>query len=140
MNLEVRHEQFIRFRHNEPFAADESKSTPEQRRQFYERFFVSIDSAEFGFHESDYRIFGDTAVVWGFAKFRVKRKGEAATADFYRTMQVFSELNGKWRLVADHRSRIPSGDQPGSNSELAHYPILGVCWSNFLSRPSLFLA
>jgi ketosteroid isomerase-like protein len=64
---------------------------------------VTFDSAEAT--DVVIRIFGDTAVVTGLAKFDIRVK-ERASSIQERFTDVYVKLNGRWQPVASHSTPI----------------------------------
>jgi ketosteroid isomerase-like protein len=56
-----------------------------------------------------YRILGTTGIVRGNVALTGKPKGGPATILFGRMTWTFVKVDGQWRVVAVHASRVPSG-------------------------------
>jgi hypothetical protein len=58
---------------------------------------------------SQFRIIGETGVVWGHTAFTLKPKDGPLAVLFIRQTWTFTKVNGKWLVIAAHFSRVPSG-------------------------------
>ena len=103
--MAMQHEQVVAMNPRSPDVID----TKAARRQGYEQLFAGMESFTVTPQNPQYRVVGDTGVVWGTYTISAKPKeGEAATfsARFSRT---YVRENGAWRLFLYHVSPVPEG-------------------------------
>ena len=104
--MAMQHEQVVVMN---PRSAD-ATDTHAARRQGYEQLFAGMESFTVTPQTPQYRVVGDTGVVWGTYSISAKPKdGEAATfpARFSRT---YVRENGAWQLFLYHVSPVPEGN------------------------------
>jgi len=101
----VMHDQAVSFGANAPFAGDSTAV----RRQGAATFFANLESVNVNPVNFQFRVFGDTAVAWGYYAAVVKAKDGPMEALFTRATQVYAKLDGKWVLVSFHMSYFPPG-------------------------------
>jgi ketosteroid isomerase-like protein len=63
------------------------------------------------FSDLKFKIYGDTAVVFGISKEKVSYKGEDMSGE-YRFTDVFVKKNGNWQCVATHVTKIAAKPKP----------------------------
>ena len=56
-----------------------------------------------------YRVVGDTGVVWGFQRVVEKPEDGPQVSFVRRVMLTYTKADGKWKLLARHDSHMPSG-------------------------------
>lgn len=78
------------------------------RQEFHELFAIH-ESLNLTPINPQYRVFGDTGVAWGHYAMMLKPKDGPARVEFLRYTDTLTKVNGKWRFVAMHVSRLPSG-------------------------------
>jgi ketosteroid isomerase-like protein len=60
-------------------------------------------------YKADYRVIGNTGLVWGVRAQTVRNKTTGAgKRTFLKTSLVFMKSEGKWGLVMEHNTPIPS--------------------------------
>ena len=100
------HDQIVDFGPVSPFPTDWKAA----RRQGFQALFNNSESFTVTPLNTQYRVIGDTGIVWGHAMFVMKPKDGPMQTNFGRAMGIWTKVEGKWRQVAAHLSRIPSGN------------------------------
>lgn len=92
--------------HNGPFAVDGKAAF----RQGARVLFNQTESMTMTPINPQYRGIGTTGLVWSHNAFTVKPKDGPMQTTFIRFTATYAKIDGKWLVVAEHLSRIPSGD------------------------------
>lgn len=87
--------------------------TKEVFRQAIERYFTDIiDFIRITPNTADFRVLGNTGLVWGHYAQTTKQKSGFIRTVYLRFAHTYMKIDGKWRLVLYHRSLIPNEDVP----------------------------
>jgi ketosteroid isomerase-like protein len=80
-------------------------------KQFYTKFFEThVYRARW--YKPDYRVIGNTGLVWGnMEETRINKKGGPTQRWLLKVSQVFVKVDGKWKGVLIHYTPIPSSPQ-----------------------------
>lgn len=78
-------------------------------QQYFQRIFANDESTAMEFIDPQYRIVGTTGIVRGHVAMTGKPKDGPAMILFGRLTWTFVKMDGQWRVVAVHASRVPSG-------------------------------
>ena len=100
------HDQAVGFGPGAPFAGESNAF----RRPGLTAFFASLETLNVTPINFQFRVFGDTAVAWGYFSAVSKPKDGPSQVVFVRATQTFAKSGGKWMLVSSHMSSIPSGN------------------------------
>jgi uncharacterized protein (TIGR02246 family) len=100
------HDQIVFFPPFSPFPAD-GKTT---FRQFTQMFFANHEAVTVTPINSQFRVIGNTGLVWSHLALAYKPKDGPLQTTFARETVTYVKSDGKWLAVAGHISRIPSGD------------------------------
>lgn len=87
--------------------------TKEAFRQAMEQYFNNIiDFIRITPHTADFRVLGNTGLVWGHYAQTTKQKSSLIRTVYIRFAHTYMKIDGTWRLVLYHRSLIPNEDIP----------------------------
>jgi ketosteroid isomerase-like protein len=102
----IEHDQIVFFGPFSPFPT-EGKAA---RRRSLQVIFDNIESYIGTPLNLQYRVIGDTGIVWGHVSIAVKPKDGPMQVFYGRETVTYVKVDGKWRVVAVHLSAIPSGN------------------------------
>jgi hypothetical protein len=74
---------------------------------------MEFDSLEFisvNTYNMQYRVVGNTGIVWGHSSASYKIKGEPIKTTHQRGTSTWVKSDGKWHMIMNHVSAIPPGD------------------------------
>ena len=74
---------------------------------------MTLGSLEYLFilpYNTQYKVVGNTGIVWGHASVYEKAKGEKAQTRYARMTSTWVKSGGKWLVLMAHSSPIPSGE------------------------------
>ena len=100
------HDQAVAFGANAPFPSDNTAVG----RPLLATAFASLESVNVTPLNFQFRIFGDTAVAYGYYAAAVKPKDGPRQVAVVRATQTYAKSGGKWQMISSHMSAIPSGD------------------------------
>ena len=100
------HDEAVFFNLVSPFPV-EGKAA---RQQFFRTVSAAHESVTITPSKPQFRIIGTTGMVWTHATHAHKPKDGAMITIFVRSTYTFAKTDGKWLMVAEHHSRLPSGD------------------------------
>ena len=84
----------------------------EQLRKPYAQYFEMMEVVLVKTYKDEYRIIGNTGLVWGLYSQTTKQKNGPLRTVYLRHASTYVKSEGKWKLVLYHRSLIPSEDIP----------------------------
>jgi len=84
----------------------------EQLRKAYARYFEMMELLRVTTYKDEYRVIGNTGLVWGLYSQTTKQKNGPLRTVYLRHASTYVKSEGKWKLVLYHRSLIPSEDIP----------------------------
>lgn len=61
-------------------------------------------------YNMQFRVLGNIGLIWGHQTQNIKAKGEPTKTFHLRVTQTWIKSEGKWYIVMNHLSAIPSGD------------------------------
>lgn len=102
----IQHEQIIALSPTAPSPIDGKAA----RRQGYQQLFDTMDTFRVTPHNPQYRVVGETGVVWGTYTIERKPKGGSATTTSVRFSRTYIRADGQWQLFVYHVSPIPEGN------------------------------
>jgi ketosteroid isomerase-like protein len=102
----IAHDQMVVFNAISPFPVDGKAA----QRQVYQTIFNNTESLTSTLLNFQYRVIGETGIVWGHMMFAVKPKDGPMQVSYGRALGTYTKVEGKWRLVAVHLSAIPLGN------------------------------
>jgi ketosteroid isomerase-like protein len=97
------------FGHTTAFPRPQSPDKDSFRRGL-EQYFNAMESIRITPHTAQFRVLGDTGLVWGHYAQTTKQKGGVIRTVYLRFAHTYMRIDGKWRLVLYHRSLIPNED------------------------------
>jgi ketosteroid isomerase-like protein len=103
----IYHDSWVTFGKSNPFP-----QITENNDEFWQRIkdWFAIREVVNGTQiDPQYRVVGNTGIVWGHTRRVVKQKDGPQETTYRRFMRTYVKLNGKWLLIARHASAIPSG-------------------------------
>lgn len=80
------------------------------RRQSYQQLFETMEIFTVTPQNPQYRVVGDTGVVWGTYTIERKPKGGSPTTSSVRFSRTYIKADGKWQLLVYHVSPVPAGN------------------------------
>ncbi|MGE0826319.1 MAG: DUF4440 domain-containing protein [Candidatus Binatia bacterium] len=99
------HDQIVFFSPAAPFAVDGKAGVLQAMRTLWR----NSDSIVWTIINPQFRVAENTGVTWGHYSFTVKPKDGSLRTEFARFLLTWTKVNGKWLIVAEHNSRLPSG-------------------------------
>jgi|SRR5882672_4135835 len=100
------HADFVVFPPLSPFAVEGKEAF----RQFAQMFFAGSESVTVTPIHPQFRVIGETGVIWTHLALTVKPQDGPVQTIFVREIVTYAKVGGTWRAVSNHLSRIPSGD------------------------------
>jgi ketosteroid isomerase-like protein len=100
------HDQEVLFAPDGPFAID-GKAT---WRQALQRLFANSESMTVTPVNPQFRVIGDTGIVWTHHIVSIKPKDGPLQTMYLRFNAAFARIDGRWKFATVHLSRIPSGN------------------------------
>lgn len=100
------HDGFVVFPPLSPFAVEGKEAF----RQFAQMFFAGSESVTVTPINPQFRVIGETGVIWTHLALSIKPHDGPLQTLFVREIVTYAKAGGKWRAVSNHLSRIPSGD------------------------------
>jgi hypothetical protein len=61
-------------------------------------------------YNMQYKVVGDTGIVWGHITIDTKPTGEPGQTNYLRHISTWIKSDGNWRWITFHNSTIPPGD------------------------------
>lgn len=102
----TQHEQVISLSPASPSPIDGKAA----RRQGYQKLFETMEAFTVTPDNPQYRVVGDTGVVWGTYTIESKPKGGPAATASVRFSRTYIKANGQWQLFVYHVSPVPAGN------------------------------
>jgi ketosteroid isomerase-like protein len=99
------HKDAVGFGPGAPFATESQAVS----RPGLTAFFAASESINVTPINFQFRVFGDTAIAWGYYSIAVKPKDGPTQVNFGRLLVTYAKLEGKWVAVGNHNSWMPSG-------------------------------
>jgi uncharacterized protein (TIGR02246 family) len=99
------YEQVVFFSPASPFAVDGRPGVLDAMRAL----LANSESIAWKIINPQFRVIGSTGVTWGHYSFTVKPKDGPVRTEFARFLLTWAKVDGQWRIVAEHNSRIPAG-------------------------------
>jgi len=100
------HEQIIALSPTSPSPVDGKAA----RRQGYQQLFETMDTFTVTPQNPQYRVVGDTGVVWETYTIESKAKGGPLTTTAVRFSRTYIKTHGQWQLFVYHVSPVPAGN------------------------------
>ena len=84
--------------------------TVDALKEVVQNWFSTLESINFFDINPQYKIVGNTGIVWCISGGRVKPKGGSVEISYVRKTQTWVKSEGKWRVLTEHFSKIPLDD------------------------------
>ena len=81
--------------------------TAEASREALQNWFSTLESLNFFSIDRQYKVVGNTGIVWGFGGSRMKRKDGSVDIRYGRETHTWVKSGGKWRVLTTHLSKFP---------------------------------
>jgi ketosteroid isomerase-like protein len=94
---------------NRLYPIDRKELGERQFRQFFDNFFASIYSAGFTKTEVNYRVIGETGMVWGASRFAVDARDGTGSDFDSRLTVIFVWVKDSWKVALWNGSPPPIG-------------------------------
>jgi len=102
------HPGAVNFESAFPLIAPE-QDTVAQLTNFYKAILGSLEYLIVLPYNTQYKVVGNTGIVWGHNTVYEKAKGEKAQTIYERTTVTWVKSGGKWLVLMAHSSPLPSG-------------------------------
>ncbi len=110
--LSVWHPEAVLFSRNRVYPIDRSKLDDRSWADLFEDFFATIISAGYTRQAVEWRVIGDTGIVWGLTRFAVDARYQASFEQDTRLTAVFVKVDGEWLILHWNDSPLPEGQSP----------------------------
>ncbi len=110
--LSVWHPEAVLFSRNRVHPIDRSKLDDRVWADLFEDFFARIISAGYTQQAVEWRVIGDTGLVWGLTRFAVDPRYQASFEQDTRLTAVFVKVDGEWLILHWNDSPLPEGQNP----------------------------
>ncbi len=87
-------------------------ATKDQFRKALTGYFNMMEVVLVRPYKDEYRVIGNTGLVWGLYSQTTKQKNGPLRTVYLRHASTYVKSEGKWKLVLYHRSLIPSENIP----------------------------
>jgi ketosteroid isomerase-like protein len=87
-----------------------TENTVAQHTNLLKTLFGSLDYLFVVPYNIQYKVVGNTGIVWGHETVLSKAKGGQAQTRHYRVTTTWVKSDGKWMVFMVHQSAIPSGE------------------------------
>ena len=81
--------------------------TPEQRAEMAKNAFNDMEYISLTPYNLQYKVVGNTGIVWGHSSMSTKPKGEPVSTQNSRYTATWVKSDGKWYILCTHISAIP---------------------------------
>jgi len=110
--LTIWHPEAVLFPRNEVHPTDRAKLDDRVWADLFEDFFARIISAGYTQQAVEFRVIGDTGLVWGLTRFAVDPRFEASFEQDTRLTAVFVKEDGRWLILLWNNAPLPEGQAP----------------------------
>lgn len=102
----ILHDTVVAFTHYSPFPTDGKAAL----QRVFQALLTHTESATMTLVSAQYRVSDNTGVVYGVGSVTQKPKDGPVKTTFDRQTWIFTNVDGRWLLVAVHLSLLPSGN------------------------------
>ena len=102
----------ILFSRNQIHPTDRAKLDDRVWADLFEDFFARIISAGYTQQAVEWRVIGDTGLVWGLTRFAVDPRYQASFEQDTRLTAVFVKVDGEWLILLWNNAPLPEGQNP----------------------------
>ncbi len=110
--LQLWHPEAVLFTRNRIHAIDRTQTEDAVWREAFEDLFSRVYSVGYTQQAVEYRVVGDTGLVWGFTRLAVDLRKEAGFDQETRLTAVFVAVDGDWKILHWSDSPLPTGQSP----------------------------
>jgi ketosteroid isomerase-like protein len=105
------HPGFVMFDRDSAFAdVSPMQNVEASTRTGLQSWFATLESLNITPVNYQYKVVGNTGIVWGYETMTYKPKGGPMQTIQSRVTSVYLKSGGKWLIIMSHSSAIPSGD------------------------------
>jgi ketosteroid isomerase-like protein len=105
------HPGFVMFDRDSAFAdVSPMQNIEASIRSGLQSWFATLESLNITPVNYQYRVVGNTGIVWGYETVTYKPKGGPVQTKQSRVTSTYIKSGGKWLILLNHSSAIPSGD------------------------------
>lgn len=110
--LSIWHPEAILFSRNQIHPTDRAKLDDRIWANLFEDFFARIVSAGYTQQAVEWRVVGDTGLVWGLTRLAVDPRYQASFEQDTRLTAVFVKVDGEWLILLWNNAPLPEGQNP----------------------------
>ncbi len=110
--LSIWHPEAVLFSRNEVHPTDRAKLDDRVWANLFEDFFARIISAGYTQQAVEWRVVGDTGLVWGLTRLAVDPRFQASFEQDTRLTAVFVKVDGEWLILLWNNAPLPEGQNP----------------------------
>ncbi len=110
--LSIWHPEAVLFSRNEVHPTDRAKLDDRVWADLFEDFFARIISAGYTQQAVEWRVIGDTGLVWGLTRLAVDPRYQASFEQDTRLTAVFVKVDGEWLILLWNNAPLPEGQNP----------------------------
>ncbi len=110
--LSIWHPEAVLFSRNEVHPTDRAKLDDRVWANLFEDFFARIISAGYTQQAVEWRVVGDTGLVWGLTRLAVDPRYQASFEQDTRLTAVFVKVDGEWLILLWNNAPLPEGQNP----------------------------
>ncbi len=110
--LSIWHPEAILFSRNQIHPTDRAKLDDRIWANLFEDFFARIVSAGYTQQAVEWRVIGDTGLVWGLTRLAVDPRFQASFEQDTRLTAVFVKVDGEWLILLWNNAPLPEGQNP----------------------------
>ena len=79
-----------------------------KRGEGIREWFKTLESLRITLVQPEYKVIGDTGIMWGYETADIKKKDGPAYTVHSRVIHTFIKVDGKWKVLTTHMSLIPT--------------------------------
>ncbi len=110
--LTIWHPEAVLFSRNQVHPTDRAKLDDRVWANLFEDFFARIISAGYTQQAVEWRVIGDTGLVWGLTRLAVDPRYQASFEQDTRLTAVFVKVDGEWLILLWNNAPLPEGQNP----------------------------
>ncbi len=106
------HPQAVLFTRNQTYAIDRAQLDDREWSKLFEDTFGKVISIGFPQRAVQFRVVGDTGMVWGMTRLAIDTRAGDGFDEETRLTAVFSRQAGAWKIIHWNNSPLPRGIPP----------------------------
>ena len=110
--LSIWHPEAVLFSRNQVHPTDRAKLDDRVWANLFEDFFARIISVGYTQQAVEWRVVGDTGLVWGLTRLAVDPRYQASFEQDTRLTAVFVKVDGEWLILLWNNAPPPEGQNP----------------------------